>query len=79
MNNTAMILAAGLGTRLKEKTQDRPKALVEIAGKPLLQHNIENLVKQGFDTIVINIHHFGEQIIQFVETHVFAANIYISD
>ena len=74
-----MILAAGLGTRLKEKTQDRPKALVEIAGKPLLQHNIENLVKQGFDTIVINIHHFGEQIIQFVETHDFAANIYISD
>ena len=79
MNKTAMILAAGLGTRLKEKTQDRPKALVEVAGKPLLQHNIENLVKQGFDTIIVNIHHYGDQIIRFLETHDFPANIYISD
>lgn len=74
-----MILSAGLGTRLKEKTQDRPKALVEVAGKPLLQHNIENLIKQGFDTIIVNIHHFGEQIIQFIEAHDFPAKIYISD
>ena len=79
MNKTAMILAAGLGTRLKEKTQDRPKALVEVAGKPLLQHNIENLVKQGFDTIIVNIHHYGEQIIRFLETHDFPAKVYISD
>ena len=59
MNSTAMLLAAGLGTRLKELTQDRPKALVEIAGKPLLQHNIENLIRNGFSTIIVNIHHFG--------------------
>ena len=74
-----MILAAGLGTRLKELTKDKPKALVEVAGKPLLQRNIENLVAQGFDTIVINIHHFGDQIVDFVEQHHFDAKILISD
>lgn len=79
MNRTAMILAAGLGTRLKELTQNKPKALVEVAGKTLLERNIENLLSQGFDTIIINIHHFGNQIIDFVEMHHFDANIYISD
>lgn len=74
-----MILAAGLGTRLKELTKDKPKALVEVAGKPLLQRNIENLVDQGFDTIVVNIHHFGNQIVDFVESHHFDAQILISD
>ena len=62
-----MILAAGLGTRLKELTADRPKALVEVAGKTLLQRNIENMVQQGFNRIIVNIHHFGEQVIQFLE------------
>ena len=79
MNRTAMILAAGLGTRLGPLTHDKPKALVEINGKPLLQHNLENLVRQGFDTIVVNIHHFGDQIIRFIETHPLEANILISD
>ena len=79
MSRTAMILAAGLGTRLKELTKDKPKALVEVAGKPLLQRNIENLVDQGFDTIVVNIHHFGDQIIEFLEQHHFDANILVSD
>lgn len=79
MNSTAMILAAGLGTRLKELTADKPKALVEVAGETLLQRNIEDLVAQGFDTIVVNIHHYGEQIIRFLETHRFEANILISD
>ena len=67
MNRTAMILAAGLGTRLKELTKDKPKALVEVAGKTLLQRNIENLLQNGFDTIIVNIHHFGDQIIRFLE------------
>ena len=79
MNSTAMLLAAGLGTRLKTLTQDRPKALVEVAGKPLLQHNIENLIRHGFDTIVVNIHHFGEQVIRFLEKQSFDATIYVSD
>ena len=78
-DTTAMILAAGLGTRLGALTQDRPKALVELNGKPLLQHCIENLTAQGFQHIVINVHHFGEQIIDFVESHHFDADIDISD
>ena len=78
-DTTAMILAAGLGTRLKSLTHDKPKALVELNGKPLLQHCIENLTDNGFHHIVINIHHFGEQIIDFVEHHSFDAEIQISD
>ena len=79
MNRTAMILAAGLGTRLKELTANKPKALVEVAGKPLLERNIENLVQQGFDTIIVNIHHFGEQVIRFLEGENAELKIYISD
>lgn len=76
---TAMILAAGLGTRLQALTHDKPKALVELNGKPLLQHCIENLIANGFDHIVINVHHFGEQIIDFVGHNKFDADIEISD
>ena len=78
-DTTAMILAAGLGTRLKTLTQDKPKALVELNGKPLLQHCIENLIDNGFYYLVINVHHFGEQIIDFVAHHNFDAEIQISD
>ena len=78
-DTTAMILAAGLGTRLGALTQDRPKALVELNGKPLLQHCIEDLIANGFHHIVINVHHFGEQIMDFVESHHFDAEIEISD
>ena len=52
----ALIFAAGLGTRLKPLTDDRPKAMVEIAGKPMLQHVIERVAAAGFDDITINIH-----------------------
>ena len=76
---TAMILAAGLGTRLKELTHDKPKALVELNGKPLLQHCIESLTRQGFRHIVVNVHHFGGQIIDFVRKNAFDAEILISD
>lgn len=63
-----MIFAAGLGTRLKPLTNTMPKALVPIFGKPLLEHVIEKLKQAGFDEIIINIHHFGEQIIEFVQS-----------
>ncbi len=79
IETTAMILAAGLGTRLKALTQDKPKALVPLNGKPLLQHCIENLIANGFYHIVINVHHFGEQIIDFINQHQFDAVIQISD
>lgn len=63
---TAFILAAGLGTRLKKLTSNAPKALVTINNKPLLDVLLETLTKHGFDHIVVNIHHFGEQIIEFL-------------
>ena len=76
----AMIFAAGLGTRLKPLTDNIPKALVPVAGKPLLQHTIEKLKQSGFDEIIINIHHFGQQIIDFVqENHLFDIRIEFSD
>ncbi len=65
----AMILAAGLGTRLRPWTNDRPKALVEFQGKPLLQCVIEKLKDSGFDQIIINVHHFAQKIIDFVEAN----------
>ncbi len=65
----ALIFAAGLGTRLKPLTDTMPKALVPIGGKPLLQLAIEKLKAGGFDEIIINLHHFADQIIGFVESH----------
>lgn len=65
----AMIFAAGLGTRLKPLTDTMPKALVPIAGKPLLQHVLEKLIQAGFDEVIINVHHFAQQIIDFVHVH----------
>jgi NDP-sugar pyrophosphorylase family protein len=76
----AMIFAAGLGTRLRPLTNDRPKALVEVNGKTLLEHNIVKLKEAGFDRIVVNIHHFGEQIIEFLNAHDnFGIDIRVSD
>lgn len=76
----AMIFAAGLGTRLKPLTDTMPKALVPVAGKPLLQHVIERLSAIGIERIVINIHHFGQQIIDFLDSqHHFGLDIRISD
>ncbi len=75
----AMILAAGKGTRLQPLTNDRPKALVEIQGKPLLEIILLKLKKSGFTDIIINVHHFAEQIIDFVNKNDFGINIEISD
>ena len=76
----ALIFAAGLGTRLRPLTNDRPKAMVELAGKPMLQHVIERVAAAGFDDITINIHHFGQTIIDFLESNNnFGLNIHISD
>ena len=76
----AMIFAAGLGTRLKPLTDHMPKALVPVAGKPMLEHVIRKLIASGCDEIVINVHHFAEQIIDFVKAnHNFGITIHISD
>ena len=75
---TAFIFAAGLGTRLRPLTDTRPKALVEIAGKPLLQIAIEKIKDAGFQRIVVNAHHFAEQIFDFVEKTDFGVEVIIS-
>ncbi len=62
----AMIFAAGLGTRLRPLTDTRPKALVEINGMPLLEIAIRRLQEAGVREIIVNIHHFGEQILDFL-------------
>ena len=76
----ALLFAAGLGTRLRPLTNDRPKALVEVNGRTLLEHNILKLKAAGFDYVVVNVHHFGEQIIQFLDAHQnFGIDIRVSD
>lgn len=76
----AMIFAAGLGTRFKPLTDTMPKALVNISGKPLLEHVILKLKEEGFREIIVNVHHFGEQIIQFLKSKDnFGIRIEISD
>ena len=62
----AMILAAGLGTRLKPLTDSMPKALVPVGDRPLLDLNIRKLQAQGYDRFVVNIHHFAQQIVDYV-------------
>ena len=76
---TAFILAAGLGTRLKELTANTPKALVSINNMPLLKVLLDELTKQGFNHIVVNIHHFGDQIIEFLKQYDGNVEIEISD
>lgn len=75
-----MIFAAGLGTRLRPITDSVPKAMVPIARKPLIQHVIQRLSDFGFDELTINVHHFPEQILQFLkENNNFGLKINISD
>jgi NDP-sugar pyrophosphorylase family protein len=63
----AMILAAGLGTRLRPFTLNRPKALVEVAGIPLLEWAIRKAANAGFMDIIVNVHHFADQVIGFIQ------------
>lgn len=62
-----MIFAAGLGTRLKPFTDKHPKALAVVNGKPLLQRNIEYLQQHGINNVIVNVHHFADQIIDAVQ------------
>ena len=76
----AMILAAGLGTRLKPFTDHHPKALAVVNGKPLLQRNIEYLQAYGIYDVVVNVHHFADQIIDAIEkNNGWGSNVTISD
>lgn len=76
----AMIFAAGLGTRFKPWTDHHPKALAIVNGKSLLQRNIEYLQQYGISDVVVNVHHFADQIIEAVETNKgWGSNVLISD
>lgn len=77
--NKAMIFAAGLGTRLKPWTDKHPKALAPVNGKPLLQRNIEYLKSFGIRNFIINVHHFANHVIDFLDrNNHFDCNISIS-
>ena len=76
----AMILAAGLGTRLKPLTDSIPKALIKIREFTLLELQIKKLISEGFNEIIINVHHFSEQIKDYLERkNYFNCSITISD
>ncbi|PYS07416.1 MAG: nucleotidyltransferase, partial [Acidobacteria bacterium] len=75
----AMVLAAGLGTRLRPLTDSRPKALVEVAGRTLLEITLERLCASGVDGVIINVHHFADMIVEYLEAKKnFGMNIQIS-
>ncbi|MDR0745978.1 MAG: nucleotidyltransferase family protein [Mediterranea sp.] len=76
----ALIFAAGLGSRLKPLTDRTPKALIPVGGKPMLEHVILKLKASGFNEIVVNIHHEGRQIIDYLKSrNNFGIHIFISD
>jgi NDP-sugar pyrophosphorylase family protein len=76
----AMIFAAGLGTRLGTLTKCKPKALVEVNGKPMLEHVVEYLKSNDIKEIIINVHHFADLIVDFIrQKNNFGIQIEISD
>ena len=79
-NLKAIIFSAGLGTRFKPWTDSHPKALAFVNGKSLLQRNIEYLQEYGVKDVVVNVHHFPEQIIEAIKkNNGWGSNIVISD
>lgn len=75
----AFVFAAGLGTRLKPLTDTMPKALVPVKDKPLLGHVMEKLQRCGFDQFVVNVHHFAEQIVTYLQLEWGNTEVLISD
>lgn len=76
----AMIFAAGLGTRLKPLTDTMPKALVKVGGEPLLKHVVLRLKAAGYTRMIVNVHHFSQQIIDYLKANEhFGVDIRISD
>ncbi|MGA7320167.1 MAG: sugar phosphate nucleotidyltransferase, partial [Candidatus Sulfotelmatobacter sp.] len=65
----AMILAAGLGTRLRPLTNDRPKALVEVGGRSLLEIALSRLRSFGVQQVIINVHHFADMIVDYLKVN----------
>jgi mannose-1-phosphate guanylyltransferase len=65
----AMVLAAGLGTRLRPLTDDRPKALVEVAGRTLLEITLSRLRSFGIREVIINVHHFADMVLEYLKAN----------
>src|SRR5262249_34274257 len=65
----AMVLAAGLGTRLKPITDNRPKALAEIAGRTLLQITLSRLREFGINDVIVNVHHFADMVVDYLKAN----------
>lgn len=76
---TGMALAAGLGTRMRPLTLSRPKALVEVGGKALLDHVLDRFAASGIETAVVNVHHFADQMRTHIAARAGAPDIIISD
>ena len=75
----AMVLAAGLGTRLRPLTNDRPKALVEVGGRTMLEITLARLKTFGIRDIIVNVHHFADLVVDYLKTHNnFGLNIEVS-
>ena len=75
----ALVFAAGLGTRLKPLTDSMPKALVPVCGEPLLYHVLTRLRAAGYDEIAVNVHHFADQIRNYLSENDFGIPILVSD
>jgi N-acetyl-alpha-D-muramate 1-phosphate uridylyltransferase len=76
---TAMVLAAGLGLRMRPLTLDQPKALISLAGKPLIDHVLEALARAGVKRAVVNVHHQAEPLVLHLDRKSAPAEILISD
>lgn len=74
-----MIFAAGIGSRLKPFTLTHPKALAPVGGIPVLQRVMENVIRGGATDVVVNVHHFADQVVDFLNRHNFKATINVSD
>lgn len=75
----ALIFAAGVGSRLKPWTDTHPKALVEVGGKPMLGRVIDKIIAAGISDIIVNVHHFAPQIVDYLNNTEFMARITVSD
>ena len=75
----AMLFAAGLGTRLKPLTNTMPKALVPVGGQPLLKLTLEKLHMAGAERVIVNVHHFSQQVIDYLSSHHFDCLVEVSD
>ncbi|WP_150531611.1 sugar phosphate nucleotidyltransferase, partial [Staphylococcus aureus] len=79
MPETAMVMAAGLGKRMRPLTVTRPKPLVEVAGKPLLDHTMDHLRDAGIKRAVVNVHYLADQVEAHLKARAGDIEVLISD